>query len=215
MKEFLYDDAVLDLLRSFLMNPPQRIITDGFHHEVLFDCGDHHYSVLPEDYAAASRNSYDEAITVKFRRIDGPYTLRERDRVEFDNPTITRLWVLRTFLHFTPEVRYRSRGQAVAAMTEEERADPMLSKLLADATGHHEERYCRPDSEEAAGVDPQFANLVDAGVMLEVDGKYLGCFSNGNSYAAGGHIFSLGEIAEDVAPYYEFIEVKGTKTPSH
>jgi hypothetical protein len=60
---------------------------------------------------------------------------------------------------------------------------------------------------EAENVNKDFANLVDAGVMMEIEGKLLMCFAWNNGFHVVGRIMSLDELKEEVAPFYEFIEL--------
>jgi hypothetical protein len=206
MQTFLYDEKTIELFRRLKSLPPKRILSDEFYH-VGFDYGESHVMATPKDFLAASQNGDDEAITIEFLEVQSPYKIHESERVIFENPIISRVFILRTLLYFTDHVTYKSKDEALAKMTDEEKADKVLSKILSETTGGHEEIVCNPQSKEAAEVNPNFANLVDAGVLLEIDGKCLGCFSNFNGFSAGGQMWTYEEISKDIVPYYEFIEV--------
>jgi hypothetical protein len=209
MQTFLYDEKIIELFRRLKSQPPERIFSEEFlpSYHVGFDYGERHIVATPKDFLAASQNGDDEAITIEFAEVNSPYKIHESERVILESPVISRVFILRTLLYFSDEIKYKNNDETLAKMTDEEKADPILSKLLGEATGGHDEIVCNPQSKEAAEVNPDFANLVDAGILLEIDGKCLGCFSNCNSFVAGGHIWSYEEISEDIVPYYEFIEV--------
>ncbi len=206
MQTFLYDEKTLELFKRLKSQPPKRILFDEFYH-VGFDYGESYILATSKDFLAASQNKDDEAITIEFKEVNLPYKIHETEHVIFEKPLISRLFILRTLLYFTNHVTYINREEALDRMSLEEKTDKVLSKILSESTGGHEEIVCNPQSEEAAKVDPDFANLIDAGILLEINGKCLGCFSNCNSFAAGGQMWSYEEISKDIVPYYEFIEV--------
>ncbi len=206
MHTFLYDEKTLKLFRRLKRQPPKRILSDEFYH-VGFDYGQSHIMATPKDFCAASQNGGDEAITIEFVEVGSPDKKHESERVIFENPVISRLFILRTLLYFTDHITYKSKVEALSTLTDEEKADKVLSQILSETTGKHEEILCNPQSKEAAQVNPNFANLVDVGILLEIDGKWLGCFSNCNSFSADGQVWTYEGISKDIAPYYEFIEV--------
>ena len=206
MKTFLYNDKTLELFRRLKNQPPKRILSDEFYH-VGFDYGETHILATPKDFLADSQNGDDEAITIEFVEFNSPYKIHESERVIFDNSIISRIFILRTLLYFTDHINYKNKEEAIAKMSPEEKADKVLYKILSETTGGHEEVICKPQSEDAKKLNSDFANLVDAGIMLEIDGKCLSCFSNHNGFSAGGQIWTYEEISKDIVPYYEFIEV--------
>lgn len=50
------------------------------------------------------------------------------------------------------------------------------------------------------------ANLVEAGIMLEIDRQLLICFAWCNGFCIVGDVMSVDEIEKEITPFYEFIE---------
>lgn len=53
----------------------------------------------------------------------------------------------------------------------------------------------------------EFANLIEAGIMLKIERQLSMCFSCHNCFGIVGSIMSPDEIKEDVMPFYELIEI--------
>lgn len=206
MKTLLYEKNTLKLFKKLLNNPPIRIYSDEFYH-VGFDYGESHILATPEDFVANSQNESDEAIAIKFVEENSAYVVSKDEKLIFKNAPITRLWIMRTLLYFTDHVTYKNKEEAIANMSEEEKNDEILGGILSESTGGHEEIVCHPKSLEAKEVDEKYSNLVDAGIMMEIDKKYYICCSLFNGFSAHAQILSLQELKEDIANQYEFIEV--------
>jgi hypothetical protein len=209
MQELLYDEKTKEGFRRLKNHPPSRVFVEKFlpSFHVCFDFGKHHILATPRDYPAATQNKFDEVIRIEFDEVDSPYHPQESEQVVLDNPSIRKVFVLRTVVYFSNEVTYKNRSEAVSRMNEEEKSDPILSKLLSEATGGHEEIVCNPGSDEIATLNTRFTNLVDSGILLETDQGYLTCFSNGNGFNAGGHRWNRSQVVEELMPYYELIEI--------
>ena len=145
-------------------------------------------------------------INANFERVDSSYQPNEHDKLLFQNKAVSRLWILRTLLYFTDHVLYKSEAEALGDFEVKSKTDNAIADLLRQTSGGHDEVVCHPKSDEAQSVNQEFANLVDAGVMLEIDGKLLMCFSWSNGYWVVGKIMSLDELKE-VVPCYEFVEI--------
>ncbi len=206
MKKFLYEKNTLELFEKLLTIPPKRIFSDEFYH-VGFDYGESHILATPEDFAANTQNESDEAIAIKFVEDNSEYTADENEKLIFENTTITRIWIMRTLLYFTDHITYKNKEETLSNMTEEEKNDEILGDILSKSKGGHEEIVCHPKSSEAKEVNEEHSNLVDAGIMLEIDKKYYICCSIFNGFSAHAQILSLQELKDDIANYYEFIEV--------
>ena len=206
MKKFLYDDKTIELFKKLENHPPQKILSDEFY-QVGFDYGDNHILATPKDFIANSQNKGDEAIIIEFVEYNSPYKIHESERVMFENPSISRVFILRTLLYFTNHITYRNKVEAVSKMSAEEKADEVFYDILSETTGGHEEIICNPQSEAVREINAEFSNLVDAGILLEIDGTYLGCFSNHNSFSAGGQVWNDEEISKYIVPYYEFVKI--------
>ena len=82
--------------------------------------------------------------------------------------------------------------------------------ISSKAIGGGEEFTCHPKSDEAKKVDPKHSNLIDCGLLLQIDGKCLKAFVERNGF--GFHIwdekyfFDIDELKE-IAKQYELIKV--------
>ena len=205
MNVLAYGENTIELFELLKRQTPKRIFSDE-HMQVVFEYRDFHISAFPEDFAAASQNDSDEMINANFERVDSSYQPNEHDKLLFQNKAVSRLWILRTLLYFTDHVLYKSEAEALGDFEVKSKTDNAIADLLRQTSGGHDEVVCHPKSDEAQSVNQEFANLVDAGVMLEIDGKLLMCFSWSNGYWVVGKIMSLDELKE-VVPCYEFVEI--------
>lgn len=186
---------------------PERIFSDGYGIRVVFDYTDFHIAVGPNVFAAASQHKYDEVIIADFQRINSVFQSNEGDILLFYNNRINRLWILRTMLYFTEEIIYNSETEVLKNQAIETEPNPVIADLIRQSNSVHSEVIYHPRSVEVKKVNPEFVNLVDAGIMLEIDDKLLACFSCHNGFGLIGRTMSLDEIKEDITPFYELIEI--------
>ncbi len=206
MNILAYGENTVALFDFLKRHTPERIFSDE-HMQVIFDYGDFHIAAFPEDSVAASQNKSDETISAKFERVDSAFQPNEHDKLLFQDKSISRLWILRTLLYFTDHILYNSEAEALGDFEIKSKTDKAIADILRQTTGGHEEVVCHPKSAEAESVNQEFANLVDAGVMLEIEDKLLMCFAWNNGFQVVGRIMSLDELKEEVAPFYEFVEI--------
>ena len=206
MKTFCYGENTIDLFKLLKLHTPDRIFSDG-NYQVIFDYIDFYIIANPEVYAAASQNKSDEVIKTRFQRIDSEYQPHEHDELIFQNRTVNSLWILRTMLYFTDHVVYNSETAALRNLEIQTETNLVIANLMDKSTGGHSEVVCHPQSTEAKSANPEFANLVDAGIMLKIDNQMLLCFSSHNGFGVFGNTMSPNKIEEDITPFYELIEV--------
>ena len=206
MNTLNYGENTIELFHYLKQHTPERIFSDE-HYCVVFDYGGFHVTAMPEDFVAASQNDSDEAIRAKFERVDSTFQPREDEKVLFQRKAINRLWILRTLLYFTDHVLFNNEAEALGDFKIESETDKAMADIMRKTTGGHDEVVCHPKSAEAESVNKEFANLVDAGVMFEIEDKLLMCFSWNNGFWVVGKIMSLDELKEKVAPFYEFVEM--------
>lgn len=205
MNTLAYGENTIALFELLKRQTPKRIYSDEYM-QVIFDYGNFHIAAFPESLEAASQNKSDEMINAKFERIDSAFQPNEHDKLLFQDKALSRLWILRTLLYFTDHVLYNSEAEALGDFEIKSETNKAIADLLRQTSGGHEEVVCHPKSDVAKSVNKEFANLVDAGVMLEIDDKLLMCFSWKNGYWVVGKIMSLDELKE-VVPCYEFVEI--------
>lgn len=202
MKTHSYRENTIALFEFLKHHTPERIFSDLHHLQVIFDYKDFHIIAFPEVFVAASQNKYDEIISAEFKPIHSAFQPSKDDKLMFQNKAIDHLWILRTILYFTDYIPFNSEAEAVG-----EETNPILADLMKKSPGRYEEVVCHQKSTEAERANKEFANLVDAGIMLEIDRQLLMCFAWCNGFCIVGDVMSLDKIKEEVAPFYEFIEI--------
>ena len=105
-------------------------------------------------------------------------------------------------LYFTDYIPFNNKAKAVKQET-----NPILADLMKESSGGYEEVVCHPKSAEAEKANKKFANLVEAGIMLEIDRQLLMCLSWCNGFCIVGDIMPLNKIEKEFAPFYEFVEI--------
>lgn len=206
MKTLLYEKSTITLFDFLKHQTPKSIYSDGYSN-VIFGYRTFHISALPEDFDAASQNKYDEIIRVKFEYINSAFQPKEYHQLLFQGKTISRLWILRTLLYFTDHVLFNSEAEALGNFQVKTKIDRVIANMMRKSTGGHSEFVCHPKGREAESVDKKFSNLLDAGIMLEIDSKLLMCFSWDNRFCVVGNVMSPEKIKEEIVPSYEFIEI--------
>jgi len=146
-------------------------------------------------------------IHAKFERVDSAFQPNENDKLLFQGKAVNRLWILRTLLYFTDHILFNNEAEALGDFEIESETDEAIADIMRKTTGGHDEAVCHPKSAEAESVNKDFANFVDAGVMLEIGDKLLMCFAWNNGFQVVGRVMPLDEIKEEVVPFYEFVEV--------
>ena len=198
MQTISYDRGTLTILGQLKSSAPHRIFLEDSYC-LTFDYGSFHVVARPVPITARTQNDSNEAIIVQFERIESAFQSTDGDNILYEGKSIDRLWILRTFLYFTDYVPLSPKVRPFRLET---------SPFIADTcTGIHYEIACHPLCSEAQGIDKRFANLVDTGIALKIDGEYLLCFAQNNSFTVVGRVMSEERLREEVAPCYEFIDV--------
>ena len=200
MKTFSYDRDTVAVFEFLKDNLPHRIYTNKFE-RVVFDYGNFHFIAEPDAFRGVSQDEGCEVLLADFKRIDSMFQPSIHDELMFKDKAIARIWILRTLLYFTEDAPFDRKAEAL------KEPHPVIANLIRTSSTAHEEIICHPDSEEAKSINREFANLVDAGIMLEIDGQRLMCFSWGNGFGIVGNTMSIDELEAEVVPEYKFIEV--------
>ena len=206
MKTLLYEKSIITLFKFLKHQTPKSVYSDNYCN-VMFAYKTFHILAFPEDFEAASQNRYDEIIRVNFEYINSAFQPKEQHQLLFQGKTISRLWILRTLLYFTDYVPYKSEAEALGDFQVKTGIDRVIADMLRKSTGGYDEVVCHPKGKEAKSVDKKFSNLVDAGIMLEIDSKLLMCFSRDNRFFVVGNVISPEKIKEEIIFLYEFIEI--------
>ncbi len=122
-----------------------RIVHDGAC-QFVFDFSADRVVALPTDLAAATQNTRDEAITVRFESKSGTYDPSEQDNCLFSDSVIDRIWIARTVLYFTDFTPFRTEEEAMRGIPDSTPTGSKLREILRTSTGGYDETLCHPDS---------------------------------------------------------------------
>ncbi len=194
-------------------NQPEKIWWDFVCY--VFDYGNYHLSLDCVDKQAATQNKRDEAIIAELSKVDKPFEPTEHTKLVCKNKNIDNIYIARTFLYFStfqnyskPRMLANRIGHKLKSILKREK-DP-IDDLFSRSIGGGEEIICHPKSEEINKVNPDYSNLLDFGILLEIEGKCLKSFLETNGF--GFHIwddkyfFEPNELEEETQ-LYEFIKI--------
>jgi len=221
MKQYIYEDKEIGLIQHLLNNQPKKIWWDFVCY--IFDYGNYHLSLDCIDKKADTQNDFDEAIIAELNRIDKPFKPTEHTKLVCENKNIDKVYIVRTLLYFSNFQNYSETKKLVNRIGHKIKSilkgknDP-FDNLIAQSSGGGEEIICHPKSEEADNVNPAYSNLLDVGLLIEIEGKGLKAFLENNGY--GFHIwddkyFFEPKDLENVLQSYELIKIEDKKTPAN
>jgi hypothetical protein len=185
----------------------------------VFDYGNYHLILECADKEAKSQNKYDEALIAELSRKNEKYIPNEHSKIVCENKPIDNIYIVRTFLYFSTFRNYTKAekianrvGHKIKSIAKG-KTDP-LDEIISKTTGIGAEYVCHPKSKEVESVDLEYSNLLDVGLLIEIDNKYLRAFLQSNGF--GFHIwkdkyfYETDELKEDVEQY-EFIKIERNK----
>jgi hypothetical protein len=213
MKDYTYKEQELEYIRHMKSTSPKKIWW-GFV-KYVFDYGDFYYQLRCSSEIADSQNKADEAIIGEFTKHEEPFIPTEHDKLVCENKKIEDLYIVRAFLYFTTSRKF-SKFEKIARRIKQRikviltgKKDPW-GDTLSETISFNEEITCHPQSEEAKKADPRYSNLIDVGLLIQIDGKCLKTFIESNGY--GFHIwdekyFFEPQELKSSARAHEFIKV--------
>ncbi len=214
MREYIYKETEIELIRHLRNNTPEKIWYNFVFY--VFDYGNYHLILECVDKEAKSQNKSDEALIAELTRKNEKYVPDEHSKLVCENKPIDSVYIVRTFLHFSdfrnytkPEKIANRIGHKVKSFIKG-KSDP-LDEIISKTTGVGAEYICHPKSQEAKNVDLNFANLLDVGLLIEIENKYLRAFLQSNGF--GFHIwedkyfYETEDLKEDTE-LYEFIKIE-------
>lgn len=214
MRKYIYKENEIELIRHLRNNTPEKI----WHNFVfyVFDYGNYHLILECVGKQAKSQNKSDEAIVAELTRREEKYVPNEHSKLICKNKPIDNIYIVRTFLYFS-DFRNFSKPEKIANRIKYKVKSFIKGKrepidiIKSGITGIGTEYICHPKSKEAKKVDLNFANLLDVGLLIEIENKYLRCFLQSNGF--GFHIwkdkyfYETAELKEDTE-LYEFIKIE-------
>ena len=210
---YTYKDSEIEFARHIKTNPPHKIWWDFT--SITFDYSDFYFQIKCVSEIADTQNKSDEAIIGQFTKHLEPYFPRQYSNVVCQDKKVEELYIVRVFLYFTTFKAYSKTEQLINQAKQKVKTlftgkkDPFVD-LLSKTIGGCEEITCHPKSDAAKKADTRFSNLIDCGLLVQIDGKCLKAFVESNGF--GFHIwedkyfFDIDEL-QDIAEQYELIKV--------
>ena len=217
MREYIYGNQEIKLIQHLLNNTPEKIWYNFVYY--IFDYGSYHLRPDCMSEQAKTQNDYDEAIIAELSRKDEKYDPNEHSVVVCENKSIENIYIVRAFLYFstfrnyTKSEKLSNRFSYKLKSFFKLKTEP-LDKIISETTGVGAEYVCHPKSEEVNDVDLEYSNLLDVGLLIEIENRYLRAFLKNNGF--GFHIrkekyfFETDDLKEDVEQY-ELIKVERNK----
>lgn len=189
MRDYIYNNKEIELIKHIINNPPLKVWNDFVSY--IFEYESKYIGIYCESRQAASQNKFDEAIITTILLRNGQFKPSGYMDLVCENQKITEAYIARSFLYFTTYTPHSATtffSQRLTYLIKKVflfKRDP-VEKLTSKTIGMHEEISCHPDSAETKSVDNEYANLIDKGLLLKINDNYLPAYLNMNGY--GFHI---------------------------
>jgi len=212
MKKYIYREDEYILINHLINNRPDKIWYNLISY--IFDYGSYYLSLDCDILAAYSQNDYDEAIIVGLSRSDVKFKPTKNSAIICENQDISNIYVARTFLYFSTFHNY-SKAEKLKNQIAHKinniigKKDKVLNNIFSTTTGIGGEFICHPKSEIVKKTT--YGNILDVGLLIETNGKYLKAFVEGNSFGFDiwdeKYFFEQEEL-KDQKKIFDFIQVK-------
>ncbi|MEA5006486.1 MAG: hypothetical protein VB022_08760 [Rikenellaceae bacterium] len=211
--DYTYKDSEIEFARQIKANPPHKIWWDFT--TITFDYSDFYFQIECVSEIADTQNKSDEAIIGQFTKHLEHYSPGQHTKLVCQDKKVEELYIVRVILYFTAFRAFSKTEQLINQAKQNvktwltRKKDP-FGDVLSKTIGGCEEITCHPKSDEAKNADPSFSNLIDCGLLIQIEGKCLKAFVESNGF--GFHIwndkyfFDIDEL-KDIAGQYEFIKV--------
>lgn len=211
---YTYNEPELKIIKQLLSKPPNAIWYNFV--DYTFDYGGFYFKLECVSEKADSQNESDEAIIAELTKVNKEYKPTEHSVKVCENKPINEIHIVRGFLYFTPSRNYFVIEKIVKLVRTKlkqfftQKRD-VLGSLLASASSGYEEIVCHPNSRDVKKVNSKYTNLIDYGLLLEIEGKYLRAYITNNGYGfntwGDKYFFELKDLKKDISTY-EFIKVE-------
>jgi hypothetical protein len=180
----------------------------------VFDYGDYYYEIYCVSEIADSQNKSDEAIIAKFIKHLIPFDSKD-SKLVCSNKIIEEVYIVRTLLGFTTwkaDSKFKRKFHRIKQKAKEfiTGKPDIFNMLLASSNGGYEEITCHPKFGELNKIDHKYSNLIDKGLFIKIEGKYIKAFLEGNGFGFhtwnDKHFLEIEELKE-LTGRYEFIQV--------
>jgi hypothetical protein len=211
--DYTYKDSEIEFAKYLMLIPPEKIWCDFTTY--VFDYGEFFFQIECVSEIADTQNKSDEAIIGQFTKHLETYVPTQYTKLVCENKRIEELYIVRVFLYFTTFKNY-SKFEQLYKQTKQKLKTfltgkkDVLGDILSKTIGGCQEITCHPKSDEAKNIDAKYSNLIDCGLLIQIEGKCLRAFVENNGY--GFHVsedkyfYDVDELKE-IAGQYEFIKV--------
>ncbi|TNE54312.1 MAG: hypothetical protein EP338_07820 [Bacteroidetes bacterium] len=214
MRQVLYSEKDIELVKYLIGNTPLAIWYNFTSY--FFTYPNFYIEIGIEQDVAVTQNQYDEILYGKIEKIGLEYLPSEHSELVCKEKQITKAYIMRTLLYFDTFRSYnrleKIKNRLVYGIKTviTGRKDPFL-KIWSQTTGVGAEYTCNPKSEQAKEAIPEYSNLVDTGVLFEIDGKYLKAYTEGNGFGFSvwdnKYLLDATDL-EEITFYYEAIKIE-------
>ncbi|WP_194851470.1 hypothetical protein [Nonlabens antarcticus] len=185
--QYLFNEEEKNIITELANSKPRRIWLEFI--KIIIEFDDYYISLecIPE--IAASPNSCDEVMTMEIKKINEIYTTSKNAKLLIRRGLITNLKIVRTLIYFKEPI-----SNPTEIKKEKSRWDRMVGKISGLGKSRIEKMFegmdsvfyeyivCHPLSEEANELDCEDVNLVDVGILFQIQGQFAPLFMNGNSF---------------------------------
>lgn len=211
--DYTYTQNEISFARYIKTNAPKKIWYDFATY--VFDYEAFYFQIECVSEIADTQNKSDEAIIGQFTKHLEIYVPGQYTKLVCEDRKIEELYIARVFLYFTTFKEYSKLEQIYSQIQHKTKTlitgkKDALGDILSKTIGGCEEITCHPKSEEAKSVDTKYSNLIDCGLLIQIDGKCLKAFVQSNGYGfpiSDDNYFDDIEGLKDIAGQYEFIKV--------
>jgi hypothetical protein len=183
MKKFLFNENDKVLISELKESKPIRIWSEYIR--IIFEFQNDYIELKCQDEVAESINDADEAIVCKIRKRNIKYTKSNNSELIVKDKRIADIKIVRTLLYFTkskkiepiPYNKNSFKARLKKLITGE---DDVISEMLAMPSTGHDKIVSNPQLFD--NKMPEFYNLVDVGLLIEIDDKYFQPIIKDNEY---------------------------------
>ena len=183
MKKFLFNNNDQVLINELKNSTPIKIWSE--YVKIIFEFKHSFIELECKGEKAESINNSDEAIICIIRKQNNKYKKSNGSELITENKKLNDIRIVRTVLHFTkskkiepiPHNKNSFKSRLKKFITGE---DDIISEILSMPSTGHSEIVSNPKSIE--NNMPEFSNLIDVGLLIEIDNQYFQPIIKDNGY---------------------------------
>jgi hypothetical protein len=208
-----FSDREVEFAQYIKENPPKKIWYGYI--DYVFDYGSFYFKIECTLEDVDSPHVYSEAVIGKLTKHKEAFVPEEHTKLVCQDKKIEKIFISRAVLHFsiydefskTKQFLNKARQKLKTFLTRKK--DP-LGDMFAKSAGMYNTFVNHPQSTEAKNTDPKYSNLIDCGLLIRVEGKFLKAFVEENGYGFqiwdDKYFFDKFELKE-IYQQYELIEI--------